>query len=156
MRDAETEAGLKKHGPDPYAPYHTPGLEVEPGSADPYRQDFSESSQQLPLVSHAAPFRRDYDGYDERKSFRDDDSRSPLTSNRDYSLSHTGSESYAPSGNMFLNTDNKILMEKDALPGEIHEGETAEVLKETSARRSNTTTSVTLPPTRDRTGTGNL
>ena len=57
---------------------------------------------------------------------------------------------------MFHNTDNKILMEKDALPGEIHEGETAEVLKETSVRRSNTTTSVTLPPTRDRTGTGKL
>ena len=79
-----------------------------------------------------------------------------MTSNRDYSLFHTGSESYAPSGNMFLNTDNKILMEKDALPGEIHEGETAEVLKETSARRSITTTSVTLPPTHDRTGTGKL
>ena len=54
MRDAETEAGLKTHGPDPYAPYHTPGLEVEPGSADPYRQDFSESSQQ-PLSSPMPP-----------------------------------------------------------------------------------------------------
>ena len=36
---------------------------------------------------------------------------------------------------MFHNTENKVLMEKDALPGEIQEGETAEVLKESSARR---------------------
>jgi len=137
MRDAETEAGLIPRGPDPYAPYQTPGLEIEPGSAGPYRQDFYESNQQLPLVSHAAPFRGDYEDFDERKSFRDDDydTRSALTSNREDSLSHLGSESYAPSRNMFHNTDNKVLLEKDALPGEIQEGETAEVLKESSARR---------------------
>ena len=137
MRDAETEAGLTPRGPDPYAPYQTPGLEAEPGSADPYRQDFYESNQQLPLVANAAPFRGDYEDYDERKSFRDDDydTRSALTSNRDESISHFGSESYAPSRNMFHNTENKVLMEKDVLPGEIQEGETAEVLKESSARR---------------------
>ena len=137
MRDAEAEAGLTPRVPDPYAPYQTPGLEVEPGSSDPYRQDFAESNQQLPLVAHAAPFRGDYEDYDDRKSFRDDDydARSALTSNRDDSLSHLGSESYVPSRNMFHNTDNKILLEKEALPGEIQEGETAEVLKETSARR---------------------
>lgn len=136
MRDAETEAGLTPRGPDPYAPYQTPGLD-EPGSADPYRPEFYESSQQLPLVAHAAPFRGDYEDYDERKSFRDDDydTRSALTSNRDDTISHFGSESYAPSRNMFHNTDNKVLMEKDALPGEIQEGETAELLKESSARR---------------------
>ena len=137
MRDAETEAGLTPRGLDPYAPYQTPGLEAEPGSADPYLQDFYESTRQLPLVAHAAPFRGDYEDYDENKSFRDDDydARSALTSNRDDSMSHLGSESYAPSRNMFHNTDNKALLEKDALPGEIQEGETAEVLKESSARR---------------------
>jgi chitin synthase len=36
---------------------------------------------------------------------------------------------------MTKNVDKKALLEKEALPGEIHEGETAEVLKETSARR---------------------
>ena len=36
---------------------------------------------------------------------------------------------------MFQNTDKRGLMEKEALPGEIQEGETAEVLKESSARR---------------------
>jgi chitin synthase len=46
-----------------------------------------------------------------------------------------GTESYAPSRNMFQNVDKKALLEKEALPGEIHEGEVAEVLKETSARR---------------------
>ena len=88
-------------------------------------------------MSNAAPFRGDYEDYDENKSFREDDydARSALTSNRDDSLSHLGSESYAPSRNMFHNTDNKVLLEKDALPGEIQEGETAEVLKESSARR---------------------
>jgi chitin synthase len=36
---------------------------------------------------------------------------------------------------MFQNVDKKALLEKEALPGEIHEGETAEIIKETSARR---------------------
>lgn len=36
---------------------------------------------------------------------------------------------------MFQNTDKRGLMEKEALAGEIQEGETAEVLKESSARR---------------------
>ena len=36
---------------------------------------------------------------------------------------------------MFQNTDTKGLMDKEALAGEIQEGETTEVLKESSARR---------------------
>jgi chitin synthase len=80
-----------------------------------------------------------YDEYDEWKSFRDNDfnAHSALTSNRDDTTSNYGSEAYAPSRNMFQNADHKVLLEKDALAGEIQEGETAEALalKETSARR---------------------
>ncbi len=77
-----------------------------------------------------------YNDYDERQSLRSDefDGRSRLTSNRDDTMS-IGTESYAPSRNMFQNVDKKALLEKEALPGEIHEGETAEIIKETSARR---------------------
>ena len=46
-----------------------------------------------------------------------------------------GSESYAPSRNMYRNTDKQGIMEKEALAGEVQEGETMEVLKESSARR---------------------
>jgi chitin synthase len=46
-----------------------------------------------------------------------------------------GSESYAPSQNMFQNTDKKGLIDEEVLPGDIQEGETSEVLKETSVRR---------------------
>ncbi|THU97382.1 hypothetical protein K435DRAFT_857696 [Dendrothele bispora CBS 962.96] len=75
---------------------------------------------------------------DENRSVASDDfdNRSRLTSHRDDSVSQFGSESYAPSRNMFQNTDKKVLLDKEALAGEIQEGETTEVLKESSARRS--------------------
>ncbi|KAH9903379.1 glycosyltransferase family 2 protein [Cubamyces lactineus] len=139
LRDAEAEAGLDPRGlGDPYAPYQVPGAE------SPYQGEFgdpfSNSSQALPLVQHASPFQRAdmYDEYDERKSFRSDDfdGRSAYTSARDDgSVSNFGTESYAPSRNMFQNADGKGLLDKEALAGEIQEGETTEVVKETSARR---------------------
>jgi chitin synthase len=137
IREAEAEAGLSPRGVlDPYAPYQTPG---DAPSGDPYQDQFGASSPRLPLVSHASPFQRAdmYDEYEDRNSYREEeyDTRSALTSNRDDSISHYGSESYAPSRNMFQNSDNKILLEKDALAGELQEGEVAEVIKETSARR---------------------
>lgn len=142
VRDAEAEAGLDSRGlSDPYAPYHTPGTEAPyEGGAGGYNDPFGQSSQALPLVSNAAPFQRAdmYEEYDERKSLRSDDfdGRSALTSlNRDESNSNFGTESYAPSRNMFQNADSKALLDKEALPGDIQEGETAEVVKETSARR---------------------
>ena len=49
--------------------------------------------------------------------------------------SHFGPESYALSQNMFQNTDKRGLMEKEALAGEIWEGETTKELKESSACR---------------------
>ncbi|RPD61627.1 glycosyltransferase family 2 protein [Lentinus tigrinus ALCF2SS1-7] len=139
LRDAEAEAGLDPRNlNDPYAPYQVPGTE------SPYQAEFADpfntSNQALPLVQHASPFQRAdmYDDYDERKSFRSDDfdGRSAYTSQRDdASMSNFGTESYAPSRNMFQNADSKALLDKEALAGEIQEGETTEILKETSARR---------------------
>ncbi len=139
LRDAEAEAGLDPRGlGDPYAPYQVPGAE-SPYQAE-FGDPFNSSNQALPLVQHASPFQRAdmYDDYDERKSFRSDDydGRSAYTSQRDDgSVSNFGTESYAPSRNMFQNADTKGLLDKEALAGEIQEGETAEVLKESSARR---------------------
>ncbi|KAI0791459.1 glycosyltransferase family 2 protein [Irpex lacteus] len=132
MRDAEAEAGLDPRGLNDYAPYSTPDAEgpYEGGYNDP----FGQSNQALPLVAHASPFN---DEYDEAKSLRseDYDVRSALTSARDNeSVSQFGTESYAPSRNMFQNAD-KGLSDKEPLAGEIQEGETVEVIKETSARR---------------------
>ncbi|KAJ3554665.1 hypothetical protein NM688_g2995 [Phlebia brevispora] len=137
MRDAEAEAGLDpRELNDPYAPYSTPGSEgpYEGGYNDP----FGQSSQALPLVSNASPFQRgdQYDDYEDKSVRSDDyDVRSALTSQRDpESESNFGTESYAPSRNMFQNAD-KTMADKEALAGEIQEGETVEVLKESSARR---------------------
>ena len=138
MREAEAEAGLDPRGlSDPYAPYSSPGQEgpYEGGYNDP----FGQSSQALPLVANASPFQRAgmYDDHEEHKSAysEDYDVRSALTSHRDdASESNFGTESYAPSRNMFGNAD-KGLADKEAIAGEIQEGETVEVLKETSARR---------------------
>ncbi|KAK0460456.1 glycosyltransferase family 2 protein [Desarmillaria tabescens] len=140
LRDAEAEAGLNPRSlVDPYGPY--------PQSPDPegpyqagYGDAFNASSQQLPLVANASPFQRAdaYDDeFDENRSVRSDDfdARSRFTSQPADSVSNLGSESYAPSRNMFQNADKNALMDKDALPGEIQEGETTEILKESSARR---------------------
>jgi chitin synthase len=141
MRDAEAEAGLNpRELNDPYAPYLTPGAEVAQTPYDGgFNDPFNQSSQQLPLVQNASAFQRAdlYDDeYEERKSFRSDDfdGQSRLTSQRD-DTSNFGTESYAPSRNMFQGADAKDGLGKEALAGEIQEGETAEVIKETSARR---------------------
>jgi chitin synthase len=137
LRDAEAGAGVDPRGLNDYAPYAMPDSEgpYEGGYNDP----FGQSNQQLPLVAHASPFNQGngYDDYDERKSMHseDYDVRSALTSNRDNeSVSNFGTESYAPSRNMFQNAD-KGLSDKEPLAGEIQEGETVEVIKESSARR---------------------
>jgi len=146
IRDQEAEAGLDPRGlHDPYAPYRMPHDDLEPSPwGNGYQEAFNNSNQALPLVSNASPFQRSefpanevYDDYEENRSVRseDFDGRSKFTSNRDESVSNFGSESYAPSRNMFQNTDKRGLMEKEALAGEIQEGETSEVLKESSARR---------------------
>lgn len=140
IRDAEAEAGLDPRGiADPYAPYRSPGEEIEPNWGG-YSDNMNGSSQALPLVANASPFQRADlydDDYDENKSLRSEeyDGRSRFTSNRDDSVSNFGSESYAPSRNMFQNADKRGLVDKEALAGEIQENETTEVLKESAARR---------------------
>jgi len=142
IRDAEAEAGLDPRGlSDPYAPYRSPNEDFDapsPWVGGGFADAQYGSTQALPLVANAAnPFQRAdlyEDDYDENKSV-DFDARSKFTSQRDDSVSHFGSESYAPSRNMFQNTDKRGLMEKEALAGEIQEGETTEILKESSARR---------------------
>ncbi|KAF9442722.1 glycosyltransferase family 2 protein [Macrolepiota fuliginosa MF-IS2] len=154
IRDAEAEAGLDPRGiADPYAPYRSPGEDLDPHWGGYGNDNLNTSSQRLPLVANASPFQRadlygndnasDY--YDENKSLRSEgedayDGRSRFTSNRDDSVSNFGSESYAPSRNMFQNTDKRGLggVDKEAvvIAGEvIQEGETTEVLKESAARR---------------------
>ncbi|KAJ6489438.1 glycosyltransferase family 2 protein [Mycena vulgaris] len=158
IRDAEAEGGLDPHGvnADPYAPYPSPALEggAPWGSASGggYNDLYSSSTAALPLVAHASPFQRAEmyderdaeDAYDEHKALRGrgsdfDDAHSRFTSHNDGdTASNLGSESYAPSRNMFGAGDAKgaaPLLDKDALAGEIQEGETVEVIKETSARR---------------------
>jgi chitin synthase len=103
-----------------------------------FGDNYNISSAALPLVSKA-PFQRPdlYEDEFENKSVQseDFDDRSRFTNAHDESNPHFGSESHAPSRNMFQNTDKRGLMEKEVLAGEIQEGETTEVLKESSARR---------------------
>ncbi|KZS96924.1 glycosyltransferase family 2 protein [Sistotremastrum niveocremeum HHB9708] len=139
LRDAEAEAGLvERPAMDPYAPYSTPASEAHSPAAG-YGDAFNLSSQQLPLVANAAPFMRAdmYEEQGERGSVHseDFDGVSRYTSHRDDTGSNFGSESYAPSRNMFQNADKKALGEKDALPGEIQEGEVTEEIRDTSTRR---------------------
>ncbi|KAJ3999067.1 glycosyltransferase family 2 protein [Lentinula boryana] len=141
LRDAEAESGLEPRGAgDPYAPYSYPNADGEAAWSAGHNENYSASNQQLPLVANASPFQR-ADLYDDElgddRSFRseDFDGRSKFTSQRDDSVSNFGSESYAPSRNMFQNADKAALVNKEALAGEIQEGETTEVVKETSARR---------------------
>jgi hypothetical protein len=149
IRDAEAEAGLDPRGMiDPYAPYRSPAEEQDPGWAGYNSDNMNGSTQALPLVANASPFQRaglynnDPSDYDENKSLRSEDHYdgtrgSRFTSNRDDSVSNFGSESYAPSRNMFQNTDKRGLADKEAaLAGEIvGDNETTEVLKESAARR---------------------
>ena len=140
MRDAEAAAGVADAG-DPYSPYPTtPDTRQHLQGAEGYGDAFAESSQALPLVENASPFQRAdlyEDDYDDRKSFRseDYDGHSRFTSAHDDVNSNFGTESYAPSRNMFQNADRKGLLDKEALAGEIQDGETSEVVKESSARR---------------------
>jgi chitin synthase len=146
-------------GADPYSPYR--GQAGEDGYFNSGRDlgtpgyggfdQYNGSNQRLPLVSNASPF----NGYDEegadgwRGGRTEDDSyenrsRFGGRARDDESVSNFGSESYAPSRNMFAG-DKARKGEKAALAGElladdpnsntIAPGETTEILKETSARR---------------------
>lgn len=123
---------------DPYAPYG--GGEASSPNVGGYNDPFGQSSQALPLVANAQPFQRGgadmYDDeYEDRKSFRTDDYEGSRYGHQE-TQSNLGSESYAPSRNMFQTSDpKKALGEKEALPGEIMEGEVTEEIRDTSGRR---------------------
>jgi chitin synthase len=137
MRDMEAEAGLSATV-ESFNPYQsTEG----PHSAGPYDTYGQSSSAALPLVANAQPFQRPGlygDDYDDHKSLRSDDfdTHSRLTSNRGDDVgSNFGTESYAPSKNMFQNLDKRAALTKDPLPGEIMEGEVTEEIKDSPGRR---------------------
>ncbi|KAI6023520.1 P-loop containing nucleoside triphosphate hydrolase protein [Pisolithus microcarpus] len=97
-----------------------------------------------PAVGQGLSFHREYDEeYDEAKMVQSDgfDGRSRLTGDQDDSNSNYGTESYPPS-NMFQHVDKEGLMAKDPLPGETMEGETTEIVKETSNNPNNVYTSI--------------
>ncbi|KAL0064518.1 hypothetical protein AAF712_008576 [Marasmius tenuissimus] len=62
-------------------------------------------------------------------------SASRMTSQRDDSASNFGSESRAPSRNIFHNAEEAGLANEEALLGEFQEGETTEIVKESSPCR---------------------
>ncbi|KAI9459610.1 hypothetical protein HD554DRAFT_2041835 [Boletus coccyginus] len=119
LRDAEAEAGIDVRSiGGPYAPCASPGL-LPDSHANP-------STKRLPrLTPRSWP--------------------TPLHPNAEVSTaantragrtsSNCGSESYAPSRIMFQHADKEGLAAKEALAGEIMEGETTEATKETLARR---------------------
>ncbi|KAF8546244.1 P-loop containing nucleoside triphosphate hydrolase protein [Imleria badia] len=103
----DAEAGIDVHSiGDPYTPYASPGL-----PPDDYADTFSQEASQahVPLVANASPFQcgefPNDNKYEDRKPFHSDnfDNRSRLTSNWEETNSNYGSESYAPSRNMFQN-----------------------------------------------------
>ncbi|KAF5366143.1 hypothetical protein D9757_010944 [Collybiopsis confluens] len=123
LRDAEAEAGLDpRSAGDPYAPYSYANADGEASWSAGHNENYSSSNQKLPLVANASPFQRAglYDeefGDDRSLRSNDFDGRSRFTSQRDDSVSNFGSESYAPSRNMFQSTDKAALVNKEALAG---------------------------------------
>ncbi|KAF8313908.1 chitin synthase-domain-containing protein [Cantharellus anzutake] len=141
LRVAEAQAGLLDVRTDEYGPYGH-GPDGEDGDRSPvtgYNDPFGNSSQVLPLVSNAQgqPFvgRALYGDDDDGRSLQSDDfdQHSRITSGQE-DASNYGSESYAPSRNMFQNT-RKVQAEKDPLPGDILQNEVAEEVHDSSARR---------------------
>ncbi|KIM88084.1 hypothetical protein PILCRDRAFT_85409 [Piloderma croceum F 1598] len=138
MRDTEAAAGVKHcKTNDPYP------MLGQPSEESPFGLQFGEndqSNQVLSLVANTSPFQRAdiyNDDYEDHRSFRseDYDGRSRYTTHQEVSISNFGTESYTPSRNMSQNANKKGFHDKEVLVGEIQEGETTEVMKETSSHR---------------------
>lgn len=96
--------------------------------SDPY--DRNGSTAALPLVNYAQPLRQDSpDDFDYPRGFAPSQNASQFGD----SASNVGTETYAPSRNMFRDLDQKD--EKDPLDAEPADGETTEEYKESMARR---------------------
>lgn len=117
---------------DPFSPYHhetspinSPALIFD----DPYDREASHAA--LPLVDHAQPLRQDSpDPFDYPRGFAPSQNQSSQFGD---TVSNLGTETYAPSRNMFRNLDHKE--EKDVLDTEPQDGEITEEYKESLARR---------------------
>ncbi|CAE6372477.1 unnamed protein product [Rhizoctonia solani] len=134
LREMEAEAGFEPRVADPYAPYPSPGMEPH----SPYYgggNAYDQSSQHIPLVSNAqsTPLMAPQAGfmYDDDKSMGGSDGRG----GDDAMSMSVGSESYAPSRQLFTAADRQPVPDKEALPGEVMNGETTEEVKTTAARR---------------------
>ncbi|WRT65066.1 uncharacterized protein IL334_002008 [Kwoniella shivajii] len=118
---------------DPFSPYNrdiSPSASPALGYSDPYLQ--IESTVDLPLVGHehTQSFREDSpEDFDDIRGF----APSQVTSQFGDSASNMGTETYAPSRNMFRDFDHKD--EKDVLDLEPQDGEITEEYKESIARR---------------------
>ncbi|WVR04387.1 hypothetical protein IAU60_001389 [Kwoniella sp. DSM 27419] len=116
---------------DPFSPYHrdvSPAASPALGYSDPYLQN--DSTVALPQLEQLQPLRQGSpDDFDEVRGF----APSEITSKFGDSASNVGTETYAPSRNMFRDLDHKD--EKDPLDAEPTDGEITEEYKVSSARR---------------------
>lgn len=106
---------------DPFSPYQKSGLD-SPGIGF----DRDGSTVALPLVEHAQPLRQDSPDAFEDRPF------APSQASQFDTASNIGTETYAPSRNMFRDMDKN---EKDVLDVEPQDGEIQEEYKESLARR---------------------
>lgn len=117
---------------DPFSPYHGASSPLQSPNlhhGDAYDRD--GSSVALPLVEHAQPLRQDSpEHFDDRRGF----APSQLSASQfGDTNSNFGTETYAPSRNMFRDLDKKG--EKDPLDLDDDDGEVQEEYKESIARR---------------------
>ncbi|ORY22433.1 chitin synthase-domain-containing protein [Naematelia encephala] len=122
----------EKEKMDPFSPYireGSPGNSPALGYNDPY--DHNGSTAALPLVDHAQLLRQDSpDEFDVPRGFAPSQMAGSQFAD---SASNVGTETYAPSRNMFRDFDAKD--EKDPLDAEPQDGEIQEEYKESLGRR---------------------
>jgi chitin synthase len=115
---------------DPFSPHHDTSPMASPALG--FSFDRNDSTTALPLVANAQPLRQDSlspEDFDDQRAF----APSQVRSNFGDSASAVGTETYAPSRNMFRDFDVKN--EKDVLDAEPQDGETTEEYRESIARR---------------------
>ena len=133
QRRDEQEYIEKEDYKDPFSPY---GPENSPPSSPLLHQtgnafDREGSSVALPLVEHAQPLRQDSPNtFDDHRAFAPSQVSASQFGD---TASNMGTETYAPSRNMFRDLDGKG--EKDPLDVDPNDGEVQEEYKESLARR---------------------
>lgn len=128
VRDDVEELG-ERNMKDPFSPYHkdtSPSQSPAAEYNDPY--DRNGSNTALPLVDYAQPFRQESPDLHGRRTF----APSQMASQFGDTASNGGTETYAPSRNMFRDFDTK---EKDPLDADPQDGEITEEYRESLGRR---------------------